>query len=120
VKVYPRLFVILLLSVAASGCVYINGERVSGEDWRAEQRTNRELISQLEIGMTRSAVITKLGTPADSEAFTRDGREMRVLFYRTQWKHSDGETSRDETTPLVFEDDALLGWGNSVYADLRR
>jgi hypothetical protein len=111
---------VLLFSLAATGCVYVDGERISGDDWRDEQRLNRKLISQLDIGMTRDAVVDRLGPPSDSEAFARDGREMRVLFYRTQWKHSDGDTSRDETTPLVFEDDVLLGWGSSVYADLRR
>jgi hypothetical protein len=41
------------------------------------------------------------------------------LFYRTQRKHSDGETTRDETTPLVFRDNRLIGWGDGVYNDLR-
>ncbi|HBO12182.1 MAG TPA: hypothetical protein DD491_05290, partial [Halieaceae bacterium] len=61
----------------------------------------------------------RLGTPADSEAFTRDGEEFRVLFYRTRHRHSDGETSRDETTPVVFRNDELVGWGQRVYDTVR-
>ena len=56
---------------------------------------------------------------ADSEAFMDDGEEVRVLFYRTNHKHSDGETTRDETTPLVFRNDQLVGWGTRVYESLR-
>jgi hypothetical protein len=108
---------VLLLCLASTGCVYVNGERID-DDWRASQRENREAISRLELGMSHSAVIERLGTPADSEAFTRDGEQVRVLFYRTQHAHSDGETTRDETTPVVFRSDRLIGWGNSVYQSL--
>jgi hypothetical protein len=115
-----RLGLVALLSLAATGCVYVNGENVGwDDDWQKEQRINRNEISKLEIGTTRGAVIERLGTPTDSEAFTHEGEEVRVLFYRTQRKHSDGETTRDETTPLVFKNDLLIGWGNQVYADLR-
>jgi hypothetical protein len=114
-----RLGLVALLSIAATGCVYVNGENVGIDDWKKEQRVNREEISNLEIGMTRGAVVNRLGTPSDSEAFSHEGEEVRVLFYRTRHKNSDGETSRDETTPLVFKNDLLLGWGDGVYADLR-
>ena len=110
---------VALLALTSTGCVYINGERVGHDDWREEQRVNREAISQLAIGTPRSDVVRKLGTPSDSEAVNRDGEELRVLFYRTRHKHSDGRTTRDETTPLIFKDDVLIGWGDAVYADLR-
>lgn len=119
-NLFLRLCLITTLLGAASGCVYVDGKNVDLSDWEETQRDNRELIAQLDIGMQRSAVIRQLGTPSDSEAFNRDGEEVRVLFYRTQRKHADGETSRDETTPLVFKNDILIGWGNAVYNDLQR
>ena len=119
VKSLAQVSLVVLLSMAASGCVYINGERVTSDDWREDQRVNREMISQLDLGVTRSAVVEKLGTPTDSEAFTRDGEEVRVLFYRTQRKHSDGQTTRDEMTPVVFKNDLLVGWGDGAYQDFR-
>ncbi|MEE4278227.1 MAG: DUF3192 domain-containing protein, partial [Halieaceae bacterium] len=87
---------------------------------REDQRANREAIAGLALGTSRADVLRDLGTPIDSEAFDRDGEEVRVLFYRTQRRHGDGETTRDETTPLVFENDRLIGWGQLVYAGLRR
>ncbi|WP_439101374.1 DUF3192 domain-containing protein [Congregibacter sp.] len=114
-----RMTAIALLSFAASGCVFIDGKYVDHNDWRDDQSDNRAMISKLEIGTSRNSVVDSLGTPADSEAFTHDGEELRVLFYRTQRKHSDGETTRDETTPLVFKNNQLIGWGDSVYRDYR-
>ncbi|MEO0438658.1 MAG: DUF3192 domain-containing protein, partial [Pseudomonadota bacterium] len=29
-------------------------------------------------------------------------------------------TTRDETTPLIFKNDVLVGWGQELYADLER
>ncbi len=118
-KSIARASLIALLTVASTGCVYINGERIGHQDWKEEQRLNSELISQLDMGMERSTVVGKLGTPADSEAFENNGEEHRVLFYRTRHTLSDGRTTRDETTPLVFKNDVLVGWGDAVYAELR-
>ena len=118
-KSLVRFCAVSLLTLAAAGCVYIDGEHVDDNDWREEQRDNRALISQLDVGMERDAVVQRLGVPADSEAFDLNGDQIRVLFYRTRHKHSDGDTTRDETTPLVFRDDVLVGWGQAVYNDLR-
>jgi hypothetical protein len=112
-----RLTTLALFAALTSGCVYINGELVN-DDWKREQRDNRQAISQLEIGTPRSAVLDTMGLPADSEAYTDGDEEVRVLFYRTQRRHSDGDTTRDETTPLVFRNDLLIGWGDAVYAEL--
>ncbi|MBN7796864.1 DUF3192 domain-containing protein [Parahaliea mediterranea] len=114
-----QFMVVILLALSAVGCVFIDGELVDHDSWKSEQRDNREAISRLQIGMSRADVLEQLGTPDDSEAFTRDGEEVRVLFFRTQRRHSDGDTTRDETTPLVFRDDTLVGWGEDVYRDQR-
>ncbi|TXS90227.1 DUF3192 domain-containing protein [Parahaliea maris] len=110
--------VVVLLMLSAAGCVVIKTDG-AGDDWQEEQRSNRETISGLQIGMSQEEVRQRLGTPADSEALSRDGEEIRVLFYRTHWRKSDGETTRDETTPLVFRGGELVGWGESVYMSAR-
>ncbi len=116
-----KVFSAALIVTSLSGCVIVNGEPgwISNEDWQDEQRDNREAIANLDIGMQRSEVVERLGTPNYSEAFTRDGVEYRVLRFRTQHRHSDGDTTRDETTPLVFKDDVLIGWGDEVLASIR-
>lgn len=109
----------LLFTLALSGCVIIDSDHVDKDDWRETQRVNRETISQLELGLSRTAVLDKLGAPFDSEAFTDGDDEVRVLFYRTRHAKSDGETTRDETTPVVFRNGRLVGWGDAVYSSLR-
>lgn len=110
-----QFMVVILMVLSVAGCVVIGGEHVDHDGWKDEQRENREAISKLAIGMSRDEVLDQLGTPSDSEAFTRDGEEVRVLFFRTRHRHSDGETTRDEATPLVFRDDVLVGWGEDIY-----
>ena len=107
------------LLVPMTGCVYVNGERINRDDWQNEQQINRERIADLTLGESRTVVVSRLGAPVDSEAFELDGEEVRVLFYRTRWTQSDGATSRDETTPVVFRNDRLIGWGDAVYRELR-
>ena len=110
------LFIIListLLFSALSGCVIVAGEHDGNNDnWRSEQRDNRELISNLKLNITRSVVFDQLGVPSYSDAFAKGSDEYRILYYRTQHTKSDGETTKDETTPLVFKNNKLVGWGH--------
>lgn len=110
-----------MLAISLSGCIVWGGDHGNwhDDDWRHQQKENRELISTLELQTERSRVLMKLGAPNFSEAFSRNGDEYRVLYYRTQHRHSDGETTLDETTPLVFRNDRLIGWGEESLASLQ-
>lgn len=110
-----RTLAVLPLALILSGCVVaIGNDDDWDESWSERQRENREAIADLELGLRRATVVERLGTPDFSESFLRDGQEFVVLFYRTHRRHGDGETSRDETTPLVFVDGDLVGWGDSA------
>jgi outer membrane protein assembly factor BamE (lipoprotein component of BamABCDE complex) len=104
-----------LLLTTLGGCISINGSHNwDDKNWKDTQETNRKVISELDIGTERSNVLMRLGTPSFSEAFVKDEEEYSVLFYRTHHAKSDGETAKDETTPLIFKNDTLIGWGNEV------
>ena len=105
----------VLLAVSLTGCIVI-GDRDNwkDEDWKVIQQDNREIISDLALSSDRASVRLKLGAPSFSEAFTHSGDEYRVLYYRTQHRHSDGDTTKDETTPLVFKNVKLIGWGHET------
>ena len=115
----------LPLALTLSGCVIVAGDGEWDEDigfsnWRSEQNANRSKISNLTLGLERTAVISRMGSPAFSEAFKAEsGAAYQVLFYRTHREHGDGETTKDETTPLVFENDKLVGWGNDAVQRIR-
>lgn len=80
-------------------------------NWQERQRLNQAAIQQLDIGTSLIEVQQRLGSADVTEAFVTDDHEYRILSYRTQRRHSDGETTPDETTPLLFEDGRLVGWG---------
>jgi hypothetical protein len=118
-KVLFLMFTALATAITLSGCIIVNDEHGWYDSWEHDQENNREAIAELDIGMHREDVLDRLSTPEFSEAYSRDGEEYRVLFFRTQHRHSDGETTRDETTPLVFRNDILIGWGDEIYVSVR-
>jgi len=118
-KLFINLSIAAFLMLSLSGCIVIGGDHDWDEDWRVEQRENRDIISSLELQTKRSRVLDRLGAPNFSEAFTKNGDEYRVLYYRTQHRHSDGDTTKDETTPLVFKNDRLIGWGQDMLESLQ-
>lgn len=114
-----KLTTLTLLLASLGGCISINGEHSWDGDWENKQQVNRKYISELSLGTERSVVLMHLDTPSFSEAFVQDGEEYNVLFYRTHHVSSDGDTAKEETTPLVFKNDKLMGWGHETLGALR-
>lgn len=114
----PASVICVLLTLALSGCVISvrddGGWDDDPDDWQQVQERNQEAVAHLSLGRSLGSVTGELGTPDMTESFVRDGRTFEVLFYRTHRVHDDGRTTRDETTPLVFVDDELVGWGESA------
>lgn len=106
-----------LAALLSSGCVIVADEddRDYADHQKVEQHNRRE-IAQLPLGATLAEVQQRLGDPQFTEALASGSGEYRVLRYRTHRSHSDGDTSRDETTPLVFLDGKLYGIGEAAYA----
>jgi len=88
-------------------------------DWARVERENRLAIESLDTGLALDEVRSVMPhEPAFTEAFSVDDVDYRVLFYRTQRVAGDGVTRRDETTPLIFADGRLTGWGELAWYDL--
>lgn len=85
-------------------------------DWEDRQAYNKAKLTEISLGTTLTEVKTLLGKADFSEAkIKHDGSLLQVLFYRTHHKKSDGETTRDECTPLLFKDNKLIAWGQDTY-----
>lgn len=106
----------VIYAVVAGGILHFYTANPETMTWREREIFNRKYIGRLKIGTTRDEVLRLLGPPDISEArAASDGRNVLVLFYRTHHVKSDGITTRDETTPLLFTDNLLFAWGESAY-----
>lgn len=104
------------LAMTLSGCVIkINDDGVDhGFMSDSEDRTykNRKNISKVQLGASFMDMQQKLGVADFSETFTDGEDTVRVLYYRTQRKHKDGLTTKDECTFLQFINGKLVETGN--------
>jgi outer membrane protein assembly factor BamE (lipoprotein component of BamABCDE complex) len=121
---------LLLLTLLAmlNGCVIVAGDGEHGwswdsdEDsrsWKQRQRDNRHTLSRLNIGDSRSIVIEQMGEPEFSESFSHNEKAYQVYYYRTHRNKGDGQTTKDETTPVVFVDSIVVGWGDKALQQTR-
>ncbi|AVJ55655.1 hypothetical protein C5610_04620 [Idiomarina sp. OT37-5b] len=85
--------------------------------WQERETYNAKQIGQLEFGMSKDDVIRMLGSPDINEAKETSAGAHQVLFYRTHHVTSDGITTKDECTPLLFRDNQLIAWGGDAYQD---
>ena len=73
---------------------------------------NRKKIAQVQLGSSFVDMQEKLGVADFSETYTHNEQTVRVLYYRSQRKHKDGLTTKDECTYLEFIDGELTQTGN--------
>ena len=107
------LFAVYLMFVAV--VMFTHESDPSTMDWDDRQVYNLQTISTLDLGQAKKEVIELLGQADFSEAKHSVEGALTVLFYRTHRKNSDGETTRDECTPLLFRNEKLIAWGTDTY-----
>ncbi|GGI94426.1 DUF3192 domain-containing protein [Shewanella hanedai] len=84
-------------------------------DWEDRQTYINAQLSEITLGQSLVEIKTLLGKADFSEARVANENTIQVLFYRTHHMKSDGETTRDECTPLLFKDQKLIAWGEGTY-----
>ena len=105
------------LAFGLGGCVIsVDSDGWDGHtvDWEDREYKNRQLIADLALDSGTEQVRSKLGVPDFNETFKGGNDVYHVFYYRTQRMHGDGKTTKDECTPLVFKNGALVGWGDSA------
>lgn len=114
------LLICITASLLLSGCVIsiddgdYDGDYGSHASWQKEQKNNQKMIDQLALGESKAAITARMGSPAFNEALLQDNSEFQLLWYRTHHNKSDGITTKDECTPLIFKNDELIGWGETA------
>ena len=110
------LLIALPLASTLSGCVISvnDGEVDHSLMGDSEDRAfeNRKKIAKVQLGSSFADMQGKLGVADFSQTYTHNEQTIRVLFYRTQRKHKDGLTTKDECTYLEFINGELSQTGN--------
>jgi len=97
-------------SRSAHGPAFDKSSANGSDHWSTRQDENATAIAMLKPGENRSDIIEKLGRPDFDDIVNSD---FEVLSYRTRSVKSDGYTTREETTPLVFRREKLIAIGNA-------
>ena len=86
-------------------------------NWEDRQAFNKNFINTLSLDQPtlKSYVIQSLGSPDITEAKQVSDINYQVMFYRTQHQTSDGITTKDECTPILFKNGELIAWGTGAY-----
>lgn len=105
------------LAFSLTGCVIAvggEGKYDISSDFEDREHDNRKKIADITLGASLADVQHKFGVADFSESYKNDDKEVRVLYFRTQRKHKDGITTKDETTYLHFVNGELKETGNGA------
>ena len=73
-------------------------------------------LQDVQLGMSQQEVEAIMGAPAQKEEGDYRGGRFTVYYYLTHTMDSEGsETVRGGYTPMVFQDDRLVGIGKRAY-----
>jgi len=82
--------------------------------WHSEIEKNQDNLAKLRIGMSKIEVKAIMGEPLVKEIYSTPD----VWYYYTQLRWHDGNATRDECTPLVFDEDGkLAGIGKKYFKE---
>ncbi|MFT5814414.1 MAG: hypothetical protein ACI9VT_002175 [Psychroserpens sp.] len=88
--------------------------------WEDREAYNRQFIAKLELKKFNfNSAIEQLGSPDITEAKLVNEKSYQVSFYRTQHVKSDGITTQDECTALLFTDGKLTAIGKTAYQQFK-
>lgn len=120
-KVVSRIVIaVIIYAIFAGAVMHFYKDTPVKMEWDEREGFNRQYIAKLKLDSTNlDKIIIDIGSPDLTEAKKVSSGNYQVMFFRTQHKHSDGITTQDECTPLLFKNDILVGIGESAYADYK-
>lgn len=116
-KVVIRILIALAIyGVFVALVVNFYDDSPSDMEWGDRESFNRQYIGKLSLeSFNFDQAINELGSPDITEAKKVDDSNFQVMFYRTQHVKSDGFTTQDECTALLFKNGSLIAIGNTAY-----
>ncbi|WNC67206.1 DUF3192 domain-containing protein [Thalassotalea nanhaiensis] len=121
-KVVSRIVIaVIIYGIFAAAVMHFYKDTPVKMEWDEREGFNRQYIAKLKLDSANlDKIIMDIGSPDLTEAKKVKTGNYQVMFFRTQHKHSDGITTQDECTPLLFKDDILVGIGESAYLDYKQ
>ncbi|PCH61775.1 MAG: hypothetical protein COC19_04305 [SAR86 cluster bacterium] len=110
-QIIKTLMPVVLASLLTACVIVVDADSDDADGLIARGERNSEAINRLVLGSTSFSITSLLGQPDFTAAYQEENTAYQVLYYRTHIVKSDSRTSIDETTPLIFSDDRLVGWG---------
>lgn len=90
-------------------------------DWEDREAFNKQFIGKLQLEtFTFDQAIEQLGSPDLTEAKKVSADKYQVLFYRTHHVKSDGITTLEECTALLFKNGILTAIGTNAYDHFKK
>ncbi|MEP0356605.1 MAG: DUF3192 domain-containing protein [Paraglaciecola sp.] len=115
-KIVNRIVIgVFLYGIFVVAVINLYPDKPENMGWEDREEYNKVQISKLELGLQKQAILDLLGSPDITEAKRNSNKELQVMFYRTQHMQADGVTTQDECTPLLFENNELIAWGDNAY-----
>jgi outer membrane protein assembly factor BamE (lipoprotein component of BamABCDE complex) len=107
----PWLHLVLVLGLFSAGCGEVVYQRFEKNMW-----SNYVHLNELKRGMTREEVVGIMGPPGIREDGDYHGGHYVIYFYLTHsMDFEESNTVRNGYTPLVFQDNRLVGIGKRDY-----
>jgi len=79
----------------------------------------RGKLARLTLNMSTEQVRQIMGYPFSTETYLSSDNKTNLIWnYRTAYSTDMTGIIHQETTPLVFEDNLLVGWGSNFYDKL--
>jgi len=121
-KVVVRILIALAIyGVFVALVVNFYDDSPSDMEWGDRESYNKQYIGKLTLEKFNfEQAIEELGGPDITEAKKVDGNSFQVMFYRTQHMKSDGFTTQDECTALLFKNGSLIAIGKSAYEQFQQ
>ena len=121
-KVISRILIALAIyGVFVALVVNFYDDSPSDMEWGDRESFNRQYIGKLTLEkFDFEKAIKELGSPDITEAKKIDDNNFQVMFYRTQHIKSDGFTTQDECTALLFKNGSLIAIGKTAYQQFQK
>lgn len=121
-KVVARILIALAIyGMFVALVVNFYDDSPSDMEWGDRESYNKQYIGKLTLEKFNfEQAIEELGGPDITEAKKVDGNSFQVMFYRTQHMKSDGFTTQDECTALLFKNGSLIAIGKPAYEQFQQ